>query len=58
MKLQVLGLPPMTATPPLGTRPLTPPPVTGTAPGKPGAPPPTMTFLVKPTAATAPAHIR
>ena len=51
MKLQVLGLPPMTATPPPGTRPLAPPPVTGTASGKPGAPPPTMTFSVKPTAA-------
>jgi spore germination cell wall hydrolase CwlJ-like protein len=54
MKLQVLGLPQTTTTPPPGTRPLTPPPVTGTTPAKPGVTPPTMTFSVKPTAATAP----
>jgi len=54
MKLQVLGLPQTTTTPAPGTRPLTPPPVTGTTPGKPGAAPSTMTFSVKPTAATVP----
>jgi spore germination cell wall hydrolase CwlJ-like protein len=54
MKLQVLGLPPTTTTPPPGTRPLAPPPVTGTTPGKPGAAPSTMTFSVKPTAAIVP----
>jgi hypothetical protein len=53
MKLQVLGVP-QTTTPAPGTRPLTPPPAAGTAPDKPGAAPQTMTFSVKPAAATAP----
>ncbi|HEX7694387.1 MAG TPA: cell wall hydrolase [Sphingomonas sp.] len=54
MKLQVLGLPPATTTPPPGTRPLVPGPSMGTESTKPGAAPSTMTFSTRPTAAMAP----